>query len=192
MAIIQGLRVKNFGVLQDVSLGRLRYQQKKRPLTPMTAIIGRNGVGKSTFFDVFGFLADALQQGVEAACDSNSRSGESRGGFEKIRSKGQQGPIEFEIYYKQDGNARPITYEVFIAADKTSRPYVLRERLHQRRKGQKRGQPFSFVVLENGQGIAWKGQDDGIDEEVDTFNLPQFMAGVKGNQEESKIGEFNS
>ena len=31
----------------------------------MTAVIGKNGVGKSSLFDAFGFLADCLKLGVE-------------------------------------------------------------------------------------------------------------------------------
>ena len=95
MANIEGVRIQNFGVLKDVTLGRLWNQQQSEPLTPMTAVIGRNGVGKSTLFDAFGFLADALQSGVEAACDSRGR-----GGFERIRAQDQKEPIEFEVYYR--------------------------------------------------------------------------------------------
>ena len=98
----------------------------------MTAVIGKNGVGKSTLFDAFGFFADALKSGVEEACDSRGR-----GGFERIRTQGQKGPIEFEVYYREDGNARPITYEIAIDVDKSDRPYVLRKssRSEERRVG---------------------------------------------------------
>src|SRR3546814_1536668 len=130
------------------------------PLTPMTAVIGKNGVGKSTLFDAFGFLSDALKTGVEEACDSRGR-----GGFERLRTQGITSPIEFEIYYKEDGNARPTTYELSIDADSSGRPYVLKERLRQRRKGQKHGRPFSFLLLHDGKGIAWKGREAvGIDD----------------------------
>ena len=100
------------------------------------------------------------------------------GGFKKIRSQGQNGPIEFEVYYKEDGNARPITYELAIDGDNTGRPYVLRERLRQRRKGQKHGWPFSFLVLNSGKGIVWKGEQEGrqIDEEQVEFDLHRFIA----------------
>ena len=148
MAKIEGFRVKNFGVLKDVTLGRLWNQQQAKPLTPMTAVIGKNGAGKSTLFDAFGFLADCLKYGVEEACDVHGR-----GGFRKIRSQGQSDPIEFEVYYKETGNARPITYELSINLDDSGRPYVLKERLRQRRKGQSRGWPFSFLILNGGAGI---------------------------------------
>lgn len=111
----------------------------------MTVVIGKNGVGKSTLFDAFGFLADCLGSGVEAACDLRGR-----GGFERLRSQGCHGPIAFELYYREDEAARPITYELAIEADAGGRPYVKRERLRQRRKNQSRGQPFSFLILEDG------------------------------------------
>ena len=79
MAKIEGFRVKNFKVLKDVTLGRLWNQQQKQPLTPMTAVIGKNGVGKSVLFDAFGFLADALKSGVEEACErTHARTGARR------------------------------------------------------------------------------------------------------------------
>ena len=164
MAKIEGFRIKNFGVLKEVTLGRLWNQQGAEPLTPMTAVIGKNGVGKSTLFDAFGFLSDCLKSGVEEACDARAR-----GGFRKIQSQGQTDPIEFELYYKENGNARPITYELSIAIDSSDRPYVLKERLRQRRSGQKRGWPFSFLILENGTGLVWKGEQEGFDGTEDDF-----------------------
>ena len=69
MSKIEGFRVKNFRALKDVTLGRLWNQQQVQPLSPLTVVIGKNGVGKSTLFDAFGFLADCLKSGVEEACD---------------------------------------------------------------------------------------------------------------------------
>lgn len=189
MAKIEGFRVKNFRALKDVTLGRLwNNRSQEEPLTPMTAVIGKNGVGKSTLFDAFGFLADALKSGVEEACDARGR-----GGFERIRTQGQTGPIEFEVYYKEDGNARPITYEVAIDIDRTGRPYVQKERLRQRRKGQKHGWPFSFLVLNNGKGVVWKGNQEGrqIDEAEDSFDVLGLVESLKSGEarEESRETE---
>ncbi len=187
MAKIEGFRIKNYRVLQDVTLGKLWNTQRAQPLTPMTAVIGKNGVGKSSLFDVFGFLADCLKLGVEEACDARGR-----GGFDRIRSQGTDGPIEFEVYYKQDGNARPITYELAIDADKTGRPYVKRERLHQRRRGQSHGWPFSFLLLNEGKGVVWKGDVQGmqIDEGETDFDLLGLMEEIEGIQtEESRETE---
>jgi len=186
MAKIEGFRIKNFRSLKDVTLGRLWNKQKAEPLTPMTAVIGKNGVGKSTLFDAFGFLADALKLGVEEACDSRGR-----GGFKRIRAQGQHEPIEFEVYYKEDGNARPITYEITIDIDKSGRPFVLKERLRQRRKGQRHGWPFSFLVLNNGKGVVWKGDQGGrqIAEDQRDFDLFQLMESIKSGESEEESRE---
>ncbi len=172
MAKIQGFRIKNFKVLKEVTLGRLWNQQKSQPLTDMTAVIGKNGVGKSALFDAFGFLADALKSGVEEACDARGR-----GGLERIRSKGESGPIEFEVYYKEHRNARPITYEMAIDEDRSGRPYVLRERLRQRRSGQRHGWPFSFLMLEAGEGWVWRGEEEGfeIDESKEQLDIEALI-----------------
>lgn len=157
---IQGIKIKNFKALHDVTLGKLWNDQEGKPLTPITAVIGKNGTGKSSLMDAFGFLADCLIQGVEGACDAKGR-----GGYSKIHSLDVPGPIEFEIYYKESHNSRPITYELAIDIDKQDRPYVLYERLRQRRSGQRHGRPYSFLILDKGKGRVWKGHDGGSLEE---------------------------
>ncbi len=188
MAKIEGFRIRNFRALKDVTLGRLWNRHQEEALTPLTVVIGKNGVGKSTLFDAFGFLADALKLGVEEAFDARGR-----GGFERIRTQGQHGPIEFEFYYKEDGNARPITYEVAFDRDESGRPYVAKERLRQRRKGQKHGWPFSFLVLNKGKGVVWKGNQEGrqIDEKQGEFDLFSLMTSIKSGaaKEESRETE---
>jgi predicted ATPase len=154
MSKIEGFKVRNYRALQNVQMGKFWNENNRAALNPMTVVIGKNGVGKSSLFDAFGFLADCLKTGVEEACDSRGR-----GGFERIRSRGQIGPIEFEVYYRGDGDVRPITYELAIDLDSGGRPYVLRERLRQRRKGQSTGRPLSFLRLQDGKGIAWKGDN---------------------------------
>lgn len=145
MARIVGFRVKNFKVLKDVTLGRLWDQQHSQPLTHITAVIGKNGVGKSALFDAFGFLSDALKLGVEEACDARGR-----GGFEKLRTQGQKGPIEFDVYYyyREYENARLIAYKIAIEKDENGRPYVLEEHMVESDK--------SFLGLREGFGFVWK------------------------------------
>ncbi len=186
MAKIEGFRIKNYRVLKDVTLGKLWNTQKAQPLTPMTAVIGKNGVGKSSLFDAFGFLADCLKLGVEEACDIRGR-----GGFDRIRSQGRNDPIEFHIYYKEDGNARPITYELAIDADKTGRPYVKLERLRQRRRGQDHGWPFSFLLLNEGKGVVWKGEEQGqqIDEGKADFDLFKLMKEIEATSQKEESRE---
>ncbi|WP_276809012.1 AAA family ATPase [Castellaniella defragrans] len=153
MAIIEGFRVRNFRALRDVTLGKLSGQGGE-PLTPFTVVIGKNGVGKSSLFDAFGFVADCLAMDVETACDLKQR-----GGFERLRSKGVDEPIRFEIYYREEPKERPITYELSINLDTSGRPFVESEVLKQRRKGQKHGRPYPFLRLDHGKGKVWAGEE---------------------------------
>lgn len=154
MALIEGFRVQNYRALRDVTLGKLSSQQGGEPLTPFTVVIGKNGVGKSTLFDAFGFVADCLSHDVEQACDMKGR-----GGYEQLRSRGTSDAIRFEIYYREAKGERPMTYELAIALDETSRPFVESEVLKQRRKGQKHGRPYPFLRLNHGRGLVWAGEE---------------------------------
>lgn len=168
MALIEGIRVQNYRVLRDVKLGRLSGEREGEPLTPFTVVIGKNGVGKSTMFDAFGFVADCLATDVETACDMKQR-----GGFERLHSKGAEGPIRFEIYYREARTERPITYELAIDLDASGRPFVLSEVLRQRRKDLKSGRPYPFLRLENGKGKVWAGEEAlGDDQEEDPASSP--------------------
>ncbi len=186
MAKIEGIRIRNYRVLKELTLGKLWNTPSKQPLSPMTAVIGKNGVGKSSLFDAFGFLADCLKLGVEDACDARGR-----GGFERLRSQGTRGPLEFEVYFRQDSHARPITYQLAIDTDNSGRPFVSRERLRQRRRGQRRGWPFSFLMLSDGKGVAWKGEAAGhqVDDDREDYELRQLVLsiiGIKGAEESSE------
>ena len=188
MARIQGVRIQNFRTLRDVTLGRLWNKQELEALTPMTAVIGKNGVGKSSLFDAFGFLSDCLRMGVEEACDARGR-----GGFTRIRSQGEQGAIEFEIYYKENPSSRPITYELSIGLDSSDRPFVRQERLRQRRSGESRGRPFSFLWLKAGEGLVWKGDvlSEGSEEEELDVTLSSYIEALKkGELQESSETEL--
>jgi predicted ATPase len=153
MARIEGFRVQNYRVLKDVTLGKLWSTQRAAPLTPLVAVIGKNGSGKSTLIEAFHFLTDCLEFGVEEACDAAMP-----GGFDKLRSSGATVPLQFEVHYRETRDSRPITYELAIDADESGRPFVSSERLRQRRQGATRGRPLSFLDLEAGKGVVWKGE----------------------------------
>jgi predicted ATPase len=154
MAQIEGFRVQNYRALRDVTLGKLSNLQKVNALEPLTVVIGKNGTGKSTLFDAFGFISDCLNFDVESACDLHQR-----GGFERLRSIGSHEPISFEIYYREAQSARPITYALALNLDSSGRPFVESEILKQRRKGQSYGQPFPFLRLQHGSGSVWAGEE---------------------------------
>ena len=183
MARIEGFRGRNFKALKDMSLGRV-WKRRESPLTPMTVVIGKNGVGKSTLFDAFGFLSDCLRFGVEYACGVRGPKG-----FNNILSNGEKGPIEFEVYYRENKEASPIIYELSIDLDKSGRPFVLKEhfseavRLRKIRKVRKR----PFLLLENGKGRVWKGRmrGRGIDTEHDAPDPSVESARICKSKEKS-------
>jgi predicted ATPase len=195
MALIEGFRVQNYRALRDVTIGKLSKDQKAEPLTPFTVVIGKNGVGKSTLFDAFGFVADCLSHDVESACDMKQR-----GGFERLRSRGTAEPIRFEIYYRESVGERPMTYELAIALDETGRPFVESELLKQRLKGQKHGRPYPFLRLNHGKGLVWAGEEaveiegdveDKAKEPVELTDLRQLGIATLGTlKEHPRIKRF--
>lgn len=175
MGKIEGIAIKNYGSLRDVTLGKTLSKQTAAPLSNMTTIIGPSGNGKSTIADVFGFIADCMESDVEAACDANNR-----GGFDQIRAQGVTDAIHFELYYRESSNTRPITYELSIDLDKTGRPYVKEERLRQR--VEKRGWPRSFLYLQDGSGYAFEGNDGGQDEETGSIEGTKVPVELSDNR----------
>lgn len=75
------LRIKNYRALRDVEF---------RDLTPLTVLIGPNGSGKSTVLDALDFLAEAVRGNLVAAWEKRDR-------FRGMRTRGEEGSIEFEI-----------------------------------------------------------------------------------------------
>jgi len=179
-----------------VTLGKLSQTQKVDPLTPFTVVIGKNGVGKSTLFDAFGFVADCLTLGAEDACYAKGR-----GGFERLRTRDSEGPIRFEVYYRESEKERPITYELAVDLDSSGRPFVESEALKQRRQGQKSGRPFPFLRLVHGRGKVWKGEhaveavpameEDSMHEDVELTDPRQLGIATLGTlKEHPRIKRF--
>lgn len=93
MPQLEGIRIQNYRALHNVKMGRTFDTRNHQPLPKMVALVGPNGSGKSTFMDALGFLGDCLTGSVEEACDR-----EHRGGFERMRTSGGEGPIVFDLY----------------------------------------------------------------------------------------------
>lgn len=170
MARLLGIRIKNYRALADFKLGQVHYS-RGTPLPHLVCLIGPNGSGKSTVLDALGFVADCLLEGVEAACDKPAR-----GGFERLRTQGEKGPIEFEIFFEADDSARPIVYELHIDLVQGV-PGVVAETLRQRQEGQTRGKPYYFLKLEKGRGKVWAGQALGsaaTSKDSQRVNLAEF------------------
>ncbi len=155
MAILEGIQIKNFRALKDVTLGRVLSNMKQTELPRLVAIIGANGTGKSSILDALSFLGDCLNEGVEAACDKPHRAG-----FDKLRTLGSKEAIQFEIRYRREG-APPINYTLHIDCDSTGHVYVAKEELKHKpiERAGAQGQPLTFISLKKGKGSAWVGGD---------------------------------
>jgi len=133
---IEALRVKNFKTFKDIKLSNL---------PAISVFIGANGTGKTTLFDVFGFLRDSLQDNVKVAL-------QKRGGFKEVVTRGETGPIEIEIKFREqdEGTHSPlVTYSLIIELD-NNQPYVKQEILKYKR-GVK-GKPWHFLDFSHGKG----------------------------------------
>jgi len=154
---IEELSVKNYRALKELQL---------RNLTPLTVFLGPNGSGKSTIFDVFAFLAECFSVGLKKAWDK-------RGRFKELRTRGADGPIVFELKYREKPKTPVITYHLAIEEGKKG-PYVAEEWL-QWRRGQK-GKPFRFLDFKAGTGQVISGdmpdqQDQRIEEQLSSPDM---------------------
>jgi predicted ATPase len=145
---IEGFRVQNYRSLRDVTLGDVSFGPATKGLTPLTAVIGKNGTGKSTLFDAFGFLADCLATGVEAACDR-----EWRGGFERLRSLGVQEPIRLRVSYREGSDQPRLVYDLAIDLDESGRPFVGAEYFGQSDGPLGHDNPVPLLNMKNGVGL---------------------------------------
>lgn len=172
MARIEGITIENFRGLKDITLGF----PASEPLTPMTVVIGKNGVGKSTLFDVFGFLADTLKFGIEEACDLRGR-----GGFDKILSQGQKGGIRLRITYRENNDSPIIVYHVVFDADEFGRPFVSAEFLDQLNPSKEHSglQHSTFLKLFSGQGLIWKEDGHKFEDNSKGFDVDELFDAIE-------------
>ncbi|MBD2692327.1 AAA family ATPase [Anabaena catenula] len=148
---IESIHLKNFKAFKDVEI-------KKIP--KMCVFVGANGTGKTTIFNVFSFLKDALTDNVHVAL---TKLGGSRG-FQEVRSRNSTGPIEIELKFRiPQGRKSPlVTYSLTIN-EEDDRPIIEREIL-QYRRGSK-GQPWRFIDFSNGKGQAVINEPDQVIDE---------------------------
>ncbi|MDD4464752.1 MAG: AAA family ATPase, partial [Desulfobacterales bacterium] len=166
---IESIRLKNFKSFQDVELSELPN---------FCVIVGANGTGKSTIFQVFGFLRDAMTSNVNAAL---SRLGGSRG-FKEVRSRNSDGPIEIELKFRA-GKDSPLTTYFLQINEKHGKAMVEREILKYRRGSS--GQPWHFLDFSRGKGTAVTNELDAVTDvrdlnrEEQVLKSPDILA-IKG------------
>ncbi|MHB1295212.1 MAG: AAA family ATPase [Anaerolineae bacterium] len=150
-ARIEYLKVENYRALRALEI---------KDLTPLTVLLGPNGSGKSTVFDVFSFLSECIQHGLRAAWDRRGRAKE-------LRTRGADGPIVFELKYRERPDLPIITYH--LAIDESAKGPYIRDEWLQWRRGQ-RGRPFRFLEYHEGHGRAIRG--DMPDDEDKRVEIP--------------------
>ena len=135
---IEALRIKNFKAFKDVEM---------QDIPAFCVIVGANGTGKSTLFNIFGFLKDALTTNVTTAL---IKQGGSRG-FQEVRSRNSEGSIEIEIKFRETSTSPLVTYLLQIN-ERKGKAVVEREILKYRRGSG--GQPWHFLDFREGKGVA--------------------------------------
>ncbi len=142
---IESLRLKNFKSFKDAEM---------RDIPHYCVVVGANGTGKSTLFDVFGFLKDCLIFNVRQAL-------QVRGGFSEVISRGvdASGEIEIEVKFRMEiaSVERLVTYILKIGRQ-DNRPLVTREILRYKRG--RYGSPYHFLDFSKGNGYAITNEED--------------------------------
>ena len=167
----------------EISNYRLFRKTKLVHIPRLCVLVGANGTGKSTLFDVLSFLKDALSMNVGKAVTK-------RGGYKELASRGfADEPIELTLQFRLfiSGKERLVTYLLKMEPDKSGRAVVAREVLRYKRGAN--GKPFHFLDFEYGKGYAITNEEDfsKVDEalhrEEQVLDAPDILA-IKG------LGQF--
>ena len=155
---ISRILIKNYRVFRDT---------KFEGLSPLSVVIGANGTGKSTLFDIFSFLKDALAGNVHSATVK-------RGGFRELKSRGGCGPIQISVLYV--GSRKQNLFYSLTLTEDNGRTVIEFESLDsstdfQFEEGQAHGGKEKFIHFVRGQGIATKWSKGKPDGEVIPYEL---------------------
>ena len=171
---IESIAIKNYRLFRDTKLENIPR---------LCVLVGANGTGKSTLFDVFSFLKDALSMNVGKALAK-------RGGYREVASRGfADEPIELTLQFRLDitGYDRLVTYVLKVALGTDGRPIVEREILRYKRGAY--GAPFRFLDFSEGKGYAITNEEDfskpdeDLTREEQELDAPDILA-IKG------LGQF--
>lgn len=150
---IVSIKIKNYRLFESLEI---------TDIPAFCVIIGANGTGKSTLFDIFGFLRDALKNNIRQAL-------QIRGGFNEVITRGKSDEdIEIELQFRMQilETQRLVTYRLIIGQE-NNRPVIKREVLRYKRS--EYGSPYHFLDFKNGKGYAISNEEDfnRADEELD-------------------------
>lgn len=167
---IETIRLKNFKVFEHVII---------KNIPAYMVVLGPNGCGKSTLFNVFTFLKEALSSNVRVAVQKIGTK------YTELVTRGHENEdIEIELQFRLDisGTNRLVTYELRIGLEE-NRPVVRREVLRYKRG--RYGSPYHFLDFSNGKGYAVSNEDDfskteeELDREEQSLSSPDILA-IKG------------
>jgi len=154
---IESIAIENYRVFRRARMDRLPR---------LVALIGANGTGKTTLFDIFTFLKDALAFTVTTAVTR-------RGGMRELKSRGSSGPIRILLKFRESGG-RLATYELVI--DEHEGRVVIEREVLKFRRGQ-RGKPWHFVDFSRGRGTAitneWQYGEENAQEQRAEYTLDE-------------------
>ena len=153
---IESLKLKNFKAFRNIEI---------KDIPKLCVMVGANGTGKSSLFDVFGFLKDCLTYNVRHAL-------QQRGGFDEVISRSCHEEIIFiELKFRMPiaEVERLVTYHLEIGKEQ-NKPCVKREILRYKRGPY--GSPYHFLDFSEGKGYAIANEEDfdKPDEELDREN----------------------
>ena len=141
---IVSIKIKNYRAFESLEINYIPR---------FCVIIGANGTGKSTLFDIFGFLRDALKNNIRQAL-------QIRGGFNEVVTRGkEQEEIEIELKFRLKilETERLVTYILHIGQEE-KRPLIKREILKYKRG--EYGSPYHFLDFANGKGYAITNEEN--------------------------------
>lgn len=141
---IVALKIKNYRAFENLEV---------KDIPAFCVIIGANGTGKSSLFDIFGFLRDALKNNISQAL-------QVRGGYKEVVTRGKEREdIEIELKFRMNilGTERLVTYLLTIGQE-NNRPVVKREILRYKRG--EYGSPYHFLDFKLGKGYAITNEED--------------------------------
>jgi predicted ATPase len=143
---LESIRLKNFKAFKEVRIDNI---------PKMCVFVGANGTGKTTLFNVFSFLKDALTDNINVAL---TKLGGGRG-FQEVRSRNSTGAIAIELKFRTDDKSPLVTYVLEIN-EQDGYPIIEKEILQYRRG--KTGQPWRFLDFSQGKGLAVMNELDTV------------------------------
>lgn len=160
---IESINLKNFKAFKEIEM---------RHIPSFCIMVGANGTGKSTLFDVFGFLKDAFTDNVQIALSK-------RGGYKEVQSRDSDGPIVIEIKFRFEMKAggakkKPLATYTLAINEKDGQSIVEREELRYRRGSH--GQPWKFLEFSGGVGRAVTNEFDDVSDEKQLQREQQTLA----------------